>query len=845
MNSITLLEGYEHIASKTFPKRKRKQKVSIFHDYIVCPINSLQDIKKAIEQNRKNPYAYFIRHVPIRFEDDGSFRRLQENTKDTPLNWIMIDIDGWKKDKPLKEKLIEHLPFVNQETAMLIDYSSSEGVFGCGEDYRGKYYAHVYLWCNKAFTSKEWKKRLNDFLGTKEGEIDEHLFNSNQAHFFAEPTLLEGCQTELTERTIYYDGDDFYAKNLPTPKPGIEDGERGEITSTIFSKKSLEHFNDIGKGKALKKILSDENATSEEKEEAEIKLKKMKRNANPILKCVMSCVMRQEDQVFWERKLIEHLKAIGSNRWREIPNLFRKANARAKSWFFLNELNETDKHNYIKLNKEYISDEGVVSWKRNGTIHIKSGIGSGKTSALKKLIADNQDKSVLYIGKNIAYVRNSAEVLGLDDYLDEEKFPKINEKGYPIHNRGLWKAKKLSICYPSLKKLRKLNGNLAKFDIVIIDEARQLLAFSATASILNDKHSLASYMGKLVKHADLVVCLDADLDNLTIKAIELHRGNDETFDVYWNQYPSLSGKKAYMCRSPSEIISLATELARKKKKFAIVGDWTPKIGKQKKGKYPIPYIAELLKEVGLEEHEIFTLHGDNSKEEEQVNVLKNPDKYLNEKLEKGLIAFLASPSITSGWSYKSNEKFDFVLGFYPHAILTANEIVQQLRRFRDTNDYFVWIKANNQHTGYEIENLEDIWEELYGYQKAEFEPINEMNFEKEKAQFETREEIRLDDDVGLDWRFLEVTKASKVSLCNPKLHFHFIWTQFGGITELSPYFDELWQQQEEGKEIITKDKKELRAFYELTNEKWNEIYQSIRRAKPINKKEYQKAILEN
>ena len=192
---------------------------------------------------------------------------------------------------------------------------------------------------------------------------------------------------------------------------------------------------------------------------------------------------------------------------------------------------------------------------------------------------------------------------------------------------------------------------------------------------------------------------------------------------------------------------------------------------------------------------------------------------------------------------KNTEKFDYVLGFYPSAVLTANEIVQQLRRFRETNDYFVWIKPNNRHTGYELEKLADIWEELYGYQKAEFEAVNEMNFEKEKAEFETREEIRLEDDVGLDWRFLEVTKASKASLCNLKLHFDFIWKENGGITELSPYFDELWQKQEEGKEVIKRDKKELRSFYELADKKLNELYLAIRRANPITKQQFQRYIL--
>ena len=162
MNTITLLFG-DKPSGKVFPKKPPKK--PFFHEGEVIDIESLEDIQKIIEQNRANPNAYFIRGVPHTFEEDRTFRRKMYNTADTPLNWIMLDIDGWDKDKPLKDKVIEILPFVNQKTAMLIDYSSSEGVFGCGEDYRDKYYAHVYLWCDKAFTSQDWKDRLIPYNG--------------------------------------------------------------------------------------------------------------------------------------------------------------------------------------------------------------------------------------------------------------------------------------------------------------------------------------------------------------------------------------------------------------------------------------------------------------------------------------------------------------------------------------------------------------------------------------------------------------------------------------------------------------------------------------------------------
>ena len=165
--------------------------------------------------------------------------------------------------------------------------------------------------------------------------------------------------------------------------------------------------------------------------------------------------------------------------------------------------------------------------------------------------------------------------------------------------------------------------------------------------------------------------------------------------------------------------------------------------------------------------------------------------------------------------------------------------------FNIENDFFVWIKPNNQHTGYELERLGDIWEKLYGYEQAKFSPINELKFAEEKEMFNQREEIRMSDNSGLDWRFREITKARNVSLCNLRLHFDFIWKENGGITELSPYFDELWQQQEEGKEIIKRNSAELKNFYELRDDKWKQIFERVKRAKPITKEEYKNILLRN
>ena len=126
MNTITLLTG-DKPSGKSFPEKPTLW--SYYHKYSVLKINSLQDIKEIIEGNRGNAYNVLIRGIPHKVEPNGQYLRRSNNTTDTLLNWICLDIDGLEKDKPLKEKLIELLPFIKKETGMLIDYSSKEGVY--------------------------------------------------------------------------------------------------------------------------------------------------------------------------------------------------------------------------------------------------------------------------------------------------------------------------------------------------------------------------------------------------------------------------------------------------------------------------------------------------------------------------------------------------------------------------------------------------------------------------------------------------------------------------------------------------------------------------------------------
>ncbi len=795
MNTITLLIG-DKPSGKVFPKKPPKK--PYFNSVKVFDIESLEDIQKIIEQNRANPYAYFIRGIPHTFEEDGTFLRRIVNTEDTPLNWIMLDIDGWKKDKPLRDKLIEYLPFVNQETAMLIDYSSKEGVFGCGEDYRDKYYAHVYLWCDKSFTSQEWKNKLIQYKGEGEGKIDCALFNVVQAHYFTEPTLLEGYQTELTERTVFIDRDVFYADDIrardvdsiPGLNNSLDDDLDDDTANIAFSKPTMEWFRQIEK----------------------------KGTNIPTMNTILSCIKNLESKTVWKRLLKKRLKEIGSDRWKNIDADFERAEKKIKAMFFLHQL-KTKKHNPIYIDEQYVSEH--INWEKEGVIFIKSGTGTGKTTALRKLIEDNPEASILYVGKNVSYVVNASERLGLDNYQDEEKFPQRDFLKF---------SKQLAICYPSLEHLvDRRDGTMKAYDIVIADEARQLLAFSVGSDNLNSRHPLPipskqnSIFSHLVRNAEKVVFLDADIDDLTRWSVENFRGErEEVYDIYINRYLPLLDKTAYIVDTPKDVISLAVQYAENGLQVAVVGDFG------NKGKIKITAIEQMFKNKGLSS---FILWGGNNKQGEQYQVLLNGE-LLTQKLEDGLSAFIASPAIVSGWDFNGTEDihFDAVFGIYPNNILTSPEILQQLRRFRRTQNFFVHISGIGWNAEWTLNKLSKVWDSLYNREDGYVLP--DMDKEEvyelyEKYDLDKRRKIIVQDAqaLQLDWRKVEIAKASVVSKCNPLLHFDFLWKLGGGIVKPRDMTPDVNQEYGHEYSKISKQKKE-------------ELFRGIKLAKAINTKTY-------
>jgi Origin of replication binding protein len=158
-----------------------------------------------------------------------------------------------------------------------------------------------------------------------------------------------------------------------------------------------------------------------------------------------------------------------------------------------------------------------------GITMVKSDKGTGKTEALKALLADisaarylppiepkDRIKSILLIGHRQSLIREAAAKLGLHCYLDGDDT-----------DGGM---RTLAVCLDSLPKYIEARGarRPKPFDLVIIDESEQVLAHLLSETIekrAGIERCFDSLM-HVIANAKAVIALDADLGLVTAHAMK-------------------------------------------------------------------------------------------------------------------------------------------------------------------------------------------------------------------------------------------------------------------------------------------------------------------------------------
>jgi hypothetical protein len=190
---------------------------------------------------------------------------------------------------------------------------------------------------------------------------------------------------------------------------------------------------------------------------------------------------------------------------------------------------------YIKL------DENIVI--EYDTIFMKSPPGTGKTHIMKLLCKKNNKSEIMSITSRVNLAGEHMIDLELDFY----------------KKTNISKSKKLAI---QLESLYKCNLNNFNDYILILDEINSLLTHLRSPTMANNRSLNFTCLIELIKKANTVICLDADMCDWNIDFINKVRGDN--YIVYYNYYPNKANVPAIFYNCEFKMINIMKKLVGKK-----------------------------------------------------------------------------------------------------------------------------------------------------------------------------------------------------------------------------------------------------------------------------------------
>jgi len=694
-NDIYVLKSYDGNLRKSFTQTgKEIETIGFWFQTTHHEIEGLEGIQKLIEDYRQEDGTFcFIRGNPIEeTKQNNLWRRLKINTYDIAKNWAMLDIDELELEEDeeynaetLRRRLAREIDFIDEETAMLVDFSSSAQLARKGEQKATVWKAHIYLWFNEEISCQELYARLKAY-----DCIDNATTLSQQANYFEEP---------------YYD-EDYYEYTL-TKRTSFLSGKQASVPSRVSPPRNNLRY---GTSKHGNKSLSKRTD-----ELYELTQETGKRHKG-LYRLFCHIVATRQNQRHW---IAKYWNSEGRSEDHDTISKVEKVMEEAKSYVYERYLPKLDigKHKLIETNTNNISE---VITDIQGVILVKSPQSTFKTQTLHKI---PKEASCLLISHRVSLIRQICEEIGLHIYEDN----KID----------LWSRERLGITFDSLRELINFTSNgekLAKrnYDYVIIDESEQVIGELLTTDRMmkatrQETSDVFHYVGQFIKNAKAVYVADADISDLTRLFLEIWRTDRFTiYDNMWNE----EGKALYLLPSLNATIEqIYDELEANRRVFITC---ETKIG------------ANTTKEqirIFDETKNVLCITRDNKHRYKEL--LNNPNKEFpllfkgtsrinhDEFFGRKLDVFIVSPIMETGVSIGSREdnenRFHTVIGIFNHPkkIFTGAKIRQALRRVRNADTHYAYILDRK-------DAYQDI-DEVIGYIESitpKNQPNNDINFLK-------------------------------------------------------------------------------------------------------------------
>ena len=350
-----------------------------------------------------------------------------------------------------------------------------------------------------------------------------------------------------------------------------------------------------------------------------------------------------------------------------------------------------DNHtNKILANETYINDNIVPKLLKFKNIFIKSPTGTGKTTLLKKMLTHLNNENIISI---ISRVNLGGEHL---------KLTKLNKDHLEV-NVGLsfykgmtpQEYKTCNKLVVQLESIIKCNYKLFKDATVILDETNSLLSHLRSPTFKDRRASCYKYLIKIIKDADTIICLDADLSDDNIEFIKQIRNTD--YIVYQNVCKNKSNVEAIFYDSSLKTIKIMAERIRNKQYFVACFDSLTMM----------ETVLEYLSKFG-DRSEWLVYSSDETK--------KNPERFIIDTLTWLKRFVFYTPSIIYGLDFNYKDYIVDVFCIITKFHLNSMQVYQMMTRVRHMNKVHVFCHERLYYLKYK--SKQDVIDEFHAYERV-------------------------------------------------------------------------------------------------------------------------------
>lgn len=336
---------------------------------------------------------------------------------------------------------------------------------------------------------------------------------------------------------------------------------------------------------------------------------------------------------------------------------------------------DSDAQQFVLLRERFMPPMKL----QGGITLVRSPMGTGKTQSAVALVKEckARGQSVLVIGHRRSLLRTLAQRLGLDLY-----FETIGDDEGATQFQAIAVSDGYAICLDSVPT--RLQPDIHKFDVIIVDEAEQVIRHLAGGTLKAKRRLAFKTFAHYLRVASAVYLMDAHLDDLTLSFVTRSADPSTVVRFIVNEPPVEARQYELMPTRETILAKLAAAVAEGKKCYVATNSKNRAIA-----------TALWLKE-HWPERRVVVVTRENAQQIKIQDLLSNlvEEFQTGRDGEKSLDVLIGSPAIGTGIDISFDGGVvgvDHVFGLFEAGITTHFDVDQQLGRVRNPGTLSVWV----------------------------------------------------------------------------------------------------------------------------------------------------------